>query len=527
MTAISDKYAQLGGQAGFLGQQLGPEGPATNGGMKQEFQGGAIYWHPSTGAWEVHGLIRAAWLTLGGEGGAFGYPLSDETAAPDGIGRFNDFQNCSIYWHPSTGAWEVHGLIRHRWRELGGPSSVLGYPRTHETSTPDGRGRFNHFEHGSIYWTPATGTHEVSGPIRSRWAELGWERSFVGYPTMPPVTETRNRESFLVAHFEAGRIELNQTTQRVIAWKSPSDAAPNYRVPLVAYRVSDDDGSRPCAITVDGVQQWVAEANRVFAAAGVEFVYDGVLRDLRDTQVNKMTGEGDPFWPTVRDKLNNLAAQERAVVVVHRAEIGGGFSWSTYDFVAMSFFDAVNLNALSILAHELGHHFGLPHTFSRIFATQQEAEDFVLGGGQLADLNGDVSLVTDTPPDPHITELVDAVTVNAITLAGQAVPLARHNIMSYWNHAGRGQLSAQQINRVRGLVLERKNRYLNVTVVGGPDCPVLLARINALKDRLAELIAERDAEDDPFLRRRYAAPIMSLEWQIATATTGARHAGCL
>lgn len=526
MTAISDKYAQLGGLGGLLGPLIGPETAAANGGLKQEFQRGAIYWHPNAGAWEVHGAIRAAWLALGGEGSVLGYPLSDETAAPDNIGRFNDFQNCSMYWHPNTGAWEVHGPIRDRWRALGGPSSTLGYPLTHETSAPDGRGRFNHFQRGSIHWTPETGAQEVFGAIRSRWAELGWERSIVGYPTMPPYTETRNREAFLVAQFKAGRIELNQATQRVIVWKSPAAASPNYRVPLVAYQVSDDDGSRPCAITVDSVQQWVSEANRVFAAAGIEFVYDGVLRELRDTQVNNVTGEAYPFWPTVRDKLNNLAAQDRAVVVVHRADIGGGFSSSTYDFVAMSFFDPA-LNALSILAHELGHHFGLPHTFSRIFATQQEAEDFVLGGGRLADLDGDVPIISDTPPDPYITELGDAVTVNAVTLAGQAVALARRNIMSYWHHDGRGQLSAQQISRVRSLVLERKSRYLDVTVVSAVDCPALVARIDALKTRLAELIADRDAEADPFLRRRYAASINIVRGDIAVATNAARFAGCL
>src|SRR5919199_153072 len=56
-------------------------------------------------------------------------------------------------------------------------------PLTDETGTPDGVGRFNHFAGGSIYWTPETGAHEVHGAIRDKWANMGWERSELGYPT--------------------------------------------------------------------------------------------------------------------------------------------------------------------------------------------------------------------------------------------------------------------------------------------------------------------------------------------------------
>ncbi|RSD15841.1 LGFP repeat-containing protein, partial [Amycolatopsis eburnea] len=45
-------------------------------------------------------------------------------------------------------------------------------------------GRYNHFSLGhSIYYTVATGAHAVKGEIRKRWAALGWERSYLRYPT--------------------------------------------------------------------------------------------------------------------------------------------------------------------------------------------------------------------------------------------------------------------------------------------------------------------------------------------------------
>jgi len=58
---------------------------------------------------------------------------------------------------PPSHAFEVHGDIRKKYDALGGPGGPLGLPLTDETATPDGVGRFNHFQGGSIYWTPRTG----------------------------------------------------------------------------------------------------------------------------------------------------------------------------------------------------------------------------------------------------------------------------------------------------------------------------------------------------------------------------------
>jgi len=111
-----------------------------------------------------------------------GYPLTDETSTPIGAGRFNNFQYGSISWTPQTGANAVYGAIGQKWAALGREGSFLGFPVTDETGTPDGHGRYNHFQGGSIYWTPQTGAQEVHGLIRAKWAALGWERSFLGYP---------------------------------------------------------------------------------------------------------------------------------------------------------------------------------------------------------------------------------------------------------------------------------------------------------------------------------------------------------
>ncbi len=202
--AILTRYNQVGGAGGVLGRCTTNELTTPDGvGRFNHFQNGSIYWTQATGAWEVHGNIRLRWEALGWETGVLGYPTTGETATPDGVGRFNHFKKGttlgSIYWTQATGAWEVHGNIRAKWEALDWEKGPLGYPTTNETATPDGVGRFNHFKkgtnEGSIYWTQATGAQAVYGRIRQHWASLGWERSALGYPVKDEYAVAVGRES--------------------------------------------------------------------------------------------------------------------------------------------------------------------------------------------------------------------------------------------------------------------------------------------------------------------------------------------
>ncbi len=170
MSAIDDKYAALGGPGGFLGHPIdagagtAEMNTADGRGRVRDFEHGSIYWSPQTGAWEVHGEIRVKWAHLGGERGFLGFPLTDESGAPDGHGRYSHFGGGSIYWTPETGAHEVHGAIRAKWAEMGWERSRLRYPTSDERATSDGRGRYSEFQGGAIFWTPEGGTR-VSVPI--------------------------------------------------------------------------------------------------------------------------------------------------------------------------------------------------------------------------------------------------------------------------------------------------------------------------------------------------------------------------
>lgn len=126
--------------------------------------------------------ITAKHDALGANAGLLGPPIEDMKGTPDNIGFFRRYRNGMIYWTLATDAHEIHGAILVKWTSLGFERSLLGYPAGDETGTPDGIGRFNAFQRGMIYWTPATGAHEIHGDILGKWATLGFERSFLGYP---------------------------------------------------------------------------------------------------------------------------------------------------------------------------------------------------------------------------------------------------------------------------------------------------------------------------------------------------------
>jgi len=155
--SIGQKYAALGGENGFLGRPTGDERQTRERtGRYRHYKNGSIFSSPQTCAHEVHGEIRAKWETLEWERG-FGFPLTDELPTPDGIGRYNHFERGSIYYTPTTGAHEVHGEILGLWASLGWEQGFLGYPVTDELVMPGGIRRVSQFEHGSIVWHPDTG----------------------------------------------------------------------------------------------------------------------------------------------------------------------------------------------------------------------------------------------------------------------------------------------------------------------------------------------------------------------------------
>jgi len=185
--AIADDWYALGGATSPVGLPLGNENPIfDHSGVFTLFQRGSIYWSPASGAHEILGAIRDAWAALGYEQGRLGYPVTDELGTPNQDGAYNHFQGGSLYWSPPTGAHLVTGAIQDAWAAQGWERSALGYPTSDEAATASRTGAFNRFQHGAIYWSPGTGAHAMTAPILARWVSLGSETGALGYPTSDP-----------------------------------------------------------------------------------------------------------------------------------------------------------------------------------------------------------------------------------------------------------------------------------------------------------------------------------------------------
>jgi hypothetical protein len=197
--AIAAKWNDLGGAQGVLGDYASqttcntvyvggrPERICSVGrvpsvavgpnavGLMQQFKNGQIYWSRDTGAHDIWGDILTKYLAIGGAnpgGFSFGFPVTDLIGSPDGVGFLNHFENGSIYWSPNTGAHEVHGLFRSEWQSLAWERGYLGYPASDDITAGDGSGHFQTFQNGWLSWSPGQQVtlHDTTPPETRTWS---------------------------------------------------------------------------------------------------------------------------------------------------------------------------------------------------------------------------------------------------------------------------------------------------------------------------------------------------------------------
>lgn len=90
--------------------------------------------------------ITVRWKQLGGAGGRLGRPVSAERAVTGG--RVQRFERGRIWWSSATGAHELWGMVLRAYLRRGGAGSALGLPETGPTRFA--RGRYADFAHGTL-----------------------------------------------------------------------------------------------------------------------------------------------------------------------------------------------------------------------------------------------------------------------------------------------------------------------------------------------------------------------------------------
>lgn len=265
---------------------------------------------------EVFGAIHDKWQKLRGEGVDLGAPVNGEQPTFDGIGRAQDFAGGRISWHPDIReAFATWGLILQRFKEIGGEAH--GYPITDESGCPDGLGRYNHFRamhlpgrpESSIYWAPGIDlAHEVYGGIRERWSAIGWERSSLGYPTGP---EGDTAEGGRVQTFQGGNMFWWSDTGA----REVGDIVVRYRG-MICFSEDDMTGSDEPYVIVgvaaaDGLKRPTFLRQYSDVDAGGSFpeateIYRGLPTGVTLSVTLMEQDEGDPA--SYRDKVNKFVA---------------------------------------------------------------------------------------------------------------------------------------------------------------------------------------------------------------------------
>lgn len=346
MTAIQDKYQQLGGENGFLGKALNTEQlTPTFQGLYQEYEHGMIYYHVDFGAhvltesvvakWKsnsvanvvvgntgsnirdymgfptqdtkisneggevcyfergmivirkngkafvVYGAVYLAYRMQNDINGFIGYPTADEKAGARN-GRVAKFEGADIYWHQNTGAFEVHGDIRKKYNALGAEAcEFLGYPSSNESIIFNGTqevGRASKFEGGTIFWSRATGAHEVRGALLKTYIEqLNGPTDSLGFPTSDGTLSPNGMKLF--NNFQNGVLVLNTQNGAVNLVKRIIVSAQRFETDE-----DDDDLIVQTKVTIDDQKGNVRQANKQFGEFSnkgtVDPVPDGLLLDM-------------------------------------------------------------------------------------------------------------------------------------------------------------------------------------------------------------------------------------------------------
>jgi uncharacterized protein with LGFP repeats len=212
---IEARWRALRALSGVLGEPLRSEACGLRaGGCAQPFEGGSVYWHPATGARATWGAIRSRWAAYRAENGHLGYPTTDHLCGLRGGGCAEQFQGGAVYWSPTTGAHATWGHVLTRWAAAGREAGGHGYPSAEPRCGLRNGGCSQPFQRGAIYWSAATGARSVgvlAPAIPRAWAAQGAERGSLGYPV---AGEQKVRDGY-AQRFQGGTLTWNSRTGQV------------------------------------------------------------------------------------------------------------------------------------------------------------------------------------------------------------------------------------------------------------------------------------------------------------------------
>ncbi|WP_341272921.1 hypothetical protein [Blastococcus saxobsidens] len=206
-----DVWARTGWENGPLGYPAG--GAACqpvyqSGWCGQTFEHGVVL-RTDTGVHPVWGAAYDLWKAHGFQNGGLGWPTSRTFCGLRDGGCGTHFEGGSVYTSPASGTHVLAPDVVDAWGATGWESGPLGYPVGEEVCELVDDGCLQRFQRGNVYVSP-TGAFAVSGAILDRWGAHGWENGSLGYPTSAPFCGLR--DGGCGQHFEGGSIYWSRAT---------------------------------------------------------------------------------------------------------------------------------------------------------------------------------------------------------------------------------------------------------------------------------------------------------------------------
>lgn len=242
---IRGRFNQIKGNSmyGHLGVPTTDEAWARDHqGRFNNFVGGSIYWTEESKAWEIYGENAKVWFVTNAELGFLKYPTS--TQMQIGPGSWQSFQGGAIYWLPTSSPIALPQPILDRYNSLGGPTGVLGFPIVKEIPENSQPGTYFKFEHGKIHW---------QGTPQSVFVEMFSKYTFSIDSIQCESTRSREKDTLYISAAVGLSLRDTVATGRSLGRSGLGFTVPNIVIPNVSI-ADEDVGVFAYTVMNDGHQ---------------------------------------------------------------------------------------------------------------------------------------------------------------------------------------------------------------------------------------------------------------------------------
>ena len=225
------------------------------------------------------------------------------------------------------------------------------------------------------------------------------------------------------------------------------------QIRLFVHVLADNNGANRASTDADVIRQ-LENTQLMYGFMDICFKLIDIQQinntDLNDHNVDHESGELLPYL-----RLGCLNIFVHQSLYFDDGTLNGSAYAIPNTFLSMSAEAIADVDNISTMAHEMGHCFGLYHTFE----TAEGAENVARSGScKNCDDSGD--LLCDTPADPHSEDYDTEEEINASCIysgtiqddCGSTYQMNPHNVMAYGRRACRNDFTTSQGQRMRSFI---------------------------------------------------------------------------